>query len=369
MQYICGKGPVYWGEDREEVNELYFQVSWVFHNFVPIFIGLSAVILTEKGIGIERRKKQAGLGRRIFGILYMDGLNLKTIGNILCIFAIVLAILGMYNPWYSISVDIQEGEYKTDGMQEVMSLDGIEGVHVDELTSGEGMVQLLSFPIPFSYILALGIIFQLLATVGLRETTKLGRKYVGFGVKLLVIIAIILLLMSQTSRILDSAPVEIEDETGELITTVADSPQGGEQEVDMDKYGNATVEWGMEPGAWYLVAAGFLSVLGGICERLSKLELFEEDEKEKIKAEKQKKKERREKDEKEKRETKEKREEEKGKKEREEKEEEKKKTEEREKKEREEKEEGKKKAEEREKKERGKGRREEEIRREGRKGR
>ena len=189
--------------------------------------------------------------------------------------------MALAHPWYSISIDVDSGEYNTHGMQEVMLLDGEEGVHVDTLESNEGMQQLLAFPLPFSWLIGLGLIYMMLSTIGLRESKKLGKKYRTAGIRLVAIVVIILVMMSMNSLLLDSTPVEIEDETGELISTVSSNPWGGDQEVDMDRYGIAQAEWGLRWGAIYLLIGGILFILAGFCEKMADTELFEKkDEKE-----------------------------------------------------------------------------------------
>ena len=266
--------PMVWGDELQTVNSTTFRMDWFFYNFLMIFILLALLSLSIKLLSIYRRHKRTGLGKRVFSILSIDGLNMKSIGNMLSIIGMLVAVLSLFYPWYSVSVDIDAGDYKTDGMVEVVSVDGSDGVQVNKLESNSGLVQLFSFPIPFSVIIALGLFFLVLSSVGLQKSSKLGKKYIWGGIKLLIPIIIILIFVAQLSSILSIAPTSVPEEVETLVETISGSPAQGDETKEMGDYGTVHVKWGLEMGGIYLAVSGILLLVGGIMELLAKQDLF-----------------------------------------------------------------------------------------------
>ena len=61
---------------------------------------------------------------------YIDGGNLKSIGNILCIVGIILAFSACVYPWYAVETNITVEGYETHGMANMLTVDGLDGIIV-----------------------------------------------------------------------------------------------------------------------------------------------------------------------------------------------------------------------------------------------
>lgn len=266
--------PLEWGEDLNSVDSTNFKINWFFYNFLLIYIGIAAISLLIKLLLIYRRRKKTGLGNRIFSILYIDGFNLKSIGNIIVIIGMIFAILSIFYPWYGLSIDIDSGSFSTEGEVKVLSIDGIDGVQVNKLESNSGLVQLFAFPIPFSLIIGLGIFFLVISTVGILKSSKLGKKYLFSGIKFAIPILIILIFILQLGSIITQAPVDVPDESEELIETMSDSPLKGKETKTIGEYGTVSMKWGLEIGGLFLLMAGILIFIGGILEISARHEFF-----------------------------------------------------------------------------------------------
>ena len=271
--------PLSWGDDLQTVDSTIFRIDWFFYNFLMIFILLALLSLSVKLLTIYRRHKRTGLGRRVFSMLSIDGLNLKSIGNILTIIGMVLAVLSLFYPWYGVSVDIDSGDYRTNGMVDVVTVDGSDGVQINKLESNSGLVQLFAFPVPFSVIIALGLFFIVLSSVGLQKSSKLGKKYFWGGFKLLLPVIIILVFVAQLSSVLSLAPASVPAEVEELVEIISGSPVHGDETREIGDYGTVHITWGLEEGGLYLAVAGILLLLGGVMEILSRQDLFQPNEK------------------------------------------------------------------------------------------
>lgn len=258
--------PIGWGKGLPEVNSTVFRVNWLFYHFLTIFLLVAALTISIKLLLIYKRHRKTGLGNRIFSILYVDRPDMKSIGNIITIVGILLAVVSLFYPWYSVSVDVDSGEYSTGGMVEIISIDGKDGVQINQLESNSGLIQLFSFPLPFSVILGLVILNIILSSVGIQKTSKLGRKYIMAGIKIMIPIIIILVFVAQLGAVLDSTPVDVPEESEDLITLISDSPTGGDETEQIGDYGTVHVKWGLETGGYLLLAGGILMLIGGILE-------------------------------------------------------------------------------------------------------
>ena len=65
-------------------------------------------------------------------MFYIDGINLKSIGNILCFVGIIIAIFGLFNTWYEVSYNFSGSgsadSLNTEGWQDILKIDGLEGI-------------------------------------------------------------------------------------------------------------------------------------------------------------------------------------------------------------------------------------------------
>lgn len=271
--------PLMWGSNLPMANDIVFLVEWFLYYFIVIFIVVTVVSLTLMVLRILRRHKRTGLGPRIVSLLYIDGIDLKSIGNVLCVVGLIVAILGLLNVWYFVSLDVTTSELQTEGIVDLIVVDGINGVQVNLLESDSQLVQFSSFSLPFSLILALGLVFFVLATIGIAHSKLLGRKYLYRGIKLLIpVLLIIVIFMSLGAIPLGSNIAG--DETfslEEILNAITTSPLGGQMFLappDTGETSQMEVQWGLGAGGYYLLISGCILLVSGILEMISNTELF-----------------------------------------------------------------------------------------------
>jgi hypothetical protein len=277
--------PSGWGESLLEANDSIFMLEWFIYNFIMIFIAITIIMFAIAGFLIYRRHKKYGLGPRIVSILYIDGFNLKSIGNIVCIVGIVLIILGLIYPWYQISydtsaLDISE-EFKTTGLTELLKIDGLDGIQV--VIPGEnGFSPLGTLSIPFSIMFGISLIFLIVLTVGISYSKKLGNKYIGRGIRFLIPVIIILVVISVLGMFIPSDIAGNDAASGSItniLNAVSNSPFGNEQTFNIDIGGGLSaplkMSWGLGLGAWLLLIGGIVLILAGIIEKMAKTQLFD----------------------------------------------------------------------------------------------
>ncbi len=272
-----------WGNSLFPANDMMFMAEWFFYNFILIFIIITIVILALMAFRIYRRHKKYGLGPRIVSMLYIKGLNLHSIGNILCIVGIILAFIGLFNPWYFISYEasgsvITGTSFQTEGIVNLLSFDGLNGLHVT-IPGASGPIPMGSFVLPFSVFIAIGLIFMIIATIGIPLSKKLGTKYIWRGVRLLIPFILILVLILAIGSIVPSmagggqASSYIQD----IIDPLASSPFGGQSSTSFDVSGGTAqinLQWGLGLGAWLLLFAGIIILVSGILEIIANSQFF-----------------------------------------------------------------------------------------------
>jgi len=241
---------------------------------------LTAVSISLIAFRIYRRHKKHGLGPRIISMFYIDGFNIKSIGNILCILAIIIAVIGLFNSWYVVSTNMNVESFETSGMVNMISIDGIDGVKINFLDPSSGPVQLGSFAIPFSLFIGIGLVFLVLATVGISSSKKLGRKYITRGIKLLIPIVIILVIIMQLGAIpFGSMAGEGADETiEEILSSISSSPISGQMTIPVSESevgGQIVFQWGLDLGGQLLLVAAIVFFIAGIMETTAKTSFFE----------------------------------------------------------------------------------------------
>jgi len=272
--------PFMWGSSLPLANDNIFLLELFLYNFIIIFILLTVISLCIIAFRIYRRHKKYGLGPRIVSMFYIDGFDIKSIGNIICIVGIIIAIFGLFHTWYEISVGINAGDFETEGMIDLMSIDGINGVQISFPGSG-GPIPIGSLVIPFSAIIGIGIFLMVLTTIGISTSKKLGHKYIWRGIKLLSPIIVILIAIMAIGMVI---PSFIAGDTGEAtIGNVFDSisgfPLGGTKTIMISEVGDSgqvDMQWGLGLGGQLLIAAGIVLLVAGIVEVIAKTSFFEE---------------------------------------------------------------------------------------------
>jgi hypothetical protein len=273
--------PLVWAGGLQPANDYLFILEWFVYNFVLLFFLVTVLSLLLIGFFIYRRHKKYGLGPRIISLLYIDGMNVKSIGNILCIVAIILAILGLMFPWYTITANVSVPSYKDTGTFNALSIDGLNGIQV-RLPDQGGPVPLGTFALPFYLILGIGLVFLVLSTIGISQTKKLGKKYVTRGVRLLVpFILIFIFIMAIGSLVPQLAPATMKGNTDmfSVMNAVSAAPFNGQYTVQLsgvDGGGSVHLQWGFGVGVYLLMFAGILLIMAGLIEITAHAQFFEE---------------------------------------------------------------------------------------------
>jgi hypothetical protein len=256
-----------------------FILEWLVYNFVLLFVIITVLSLLLLAFLVYRRHKKSGLGPRIFSLLYIDGGNVKSIGNVLCIVALIVAILGLFYPWYVVSANVSVPSYREAGTFNALYIDGLNGMQI-RLPDRSGPVPLGTFVIPFYLLIGISLVFIVLSTIGISHSKKLGKRYLIRGARLFVpfiIIFIVILLVA--SIIPQIAPVNIKGNTDvfRAMNAVSGSPLNGQYTVqitDVEGGGSMHLQWGFGIGAYLLLFSGIILVMAGVLEIAAHAQFF-----------------------------------------------------------------------------------------------
>lgn len=263
--------PVSWGQGLPAASSMGFILDWFVYNLVLIYVAITVVILALIFFKIYRRHKKYGLGPRKVSLLYIDGLNLHTVGNILCIVGIIIAIIGLFSNWYLVSGNINvEGVSGTGGKIDILLLDGTSGLQINIPGAG-GSITVGAFVIPFSIFIGVGLLFTIIATIGINKSSKLGWKYISRGIRLFVPIIILLIgIMLIGSFISEPEPANTsENYASEMLSAISNAPFGGEKTIQIaeeDTTGYLSFSWGLGLGGYLLLLSGIVMLVAGILE-------------------------------------------------------------------------------------------------------
>lgn len=263
---VIWNDPIRWGESLSFLNNHLLILEWILYNFLTIFMLITILYILILIYKIYRRYKSTGLGPRITSILYIDGLNSKSIGNILLILSLILATIGLFYTWYSVTTDINIDGYSTSKPVEILSIDGIKGVQINLFDPARGSIGIGSFILPFSLIIGIGLTIFIIGTIGINKSRKLGIKYIIHGLKLLSPMLILVLLLFGIRFFvyqIDSAPLMFED----IIDALSRSPIHGNTIITVNNEsisGEISLQWGISLGGYLLLLSGVIMIISGL---------------------------------------------------------------------------------------------------------
>jgi len=268
-----------WGNSLLQANDTLFILEWFLYNFITIVILITVILLLLILVRIYFRHKKYGLGPRILSMLYIDGFNLKSIGNILCFVGIIIAVIGLIGSWYVVSADINVGDYQTQGMTDLISVHGLNGVQIF-MPSENGPIPMGSAMVPFSIFLLVGLFLMVLATIGVNRSRKLGMKYLFRGIRFIIVIVVLVSVVMSLGLFagFGSSNSGSSSYVPDLLKQISSKPFGGEYPFQINVQnvtGDVNVKWGIGSGAVLVLVSAIFFLVAGILEIVDNKEFFE----------------------------------------------------------------------------------------------
>jgi len=253
------------------VNGNYFILAWLAANFLLLFLIYLAIRGVWKVAGIVRLRKKSGLLVKKF--LKSRG----SLGLILGIVAILITVVALFLPWYTITAASEEEPLAQQGGVTLMTIDGINGMQVNLFlgTGGDstsGYTSLFFMQIPFAIIIGVGLVFLALDVIGVKSGKSLGTKFIlGAITSLLPFILIFVFIMGLPSFLPFASslvpgqtfPPQVED----MVGAIAGNPVYGTTSQQFPIVGATTVNWGFGIGAYLFVVAAVIRIIAGFIAR------------------------------------------------------------------------------------------------------
>ena len=262
-----------WGNARQQLSQDFLNVEWPIYYWVPIYAVIIAIPIIYHSYRIMRKVQRKQLKKPYIRLFDFKGMNLKTIGNIMAIAGLVIGLVSAFFPYYYAQLNANVGDFQTGGWIDLFIIDGQTGLQVNALDPSGGLVQVGSVPIPFGYLVIAGLLVFVFVTVGATRR-RAGRKYLLRGVDLVVPLILTVLVVAGLASILGSIPSVYPGldapQVKEMVSVLSAHPFGGDMNVNFPGYGTAQMKWGIGIGAYIMMLAGALLLLGGIFQIISK---------------------------------------------------------------------------------------------------
>ena len=253
------------------VNGSYFILAWLAAYFLLLFVIYLVARGAWKVVSIVRLHRKGGL--RVKKFLKGRG----GIGLILGLVAILITVVALFLPWYTITASSQSGPLAGQGGVTLMSIDGISGMQINLFlgTGGDatsGYASLFFMQIPFAIIIGVGLVFLALDVIGVKSGKSLGTKFILGALTLLLPFILIFVFIMEMPAFLpwasglvpgQSIPTQVND----IVRTMASNPVYGTTSQQFDVVGLTTVNWGFGIGAYLFLVAAAVRIAAGFITR------------------------------------------------------------------------------------------------------
>ena len=253
-----------WGIATFPVNMGWFVLCWIFYYLLYIFLAIFAIQLIIKLIkaGKTRSSKEVpSLGTVLQGR--------ATFGVMLGIVAMLLTVIAIFLPWYSVEADIQTTIISAKG--QILTIDGWNGLQVNFLVGDTGYAPIMNVAIPFYIVLITGIILTFVDIIGAKRAKSIGNKFILGGFSFLIFVIIIIVLISLLGTLVSSLGsmlgMPLPPEATAIMTAISTQPFQGTYSTTISGLGTIDFTWGLLMGAFVLLGSAIIKIFAGIILR------------------------------------------------------------------------------------------------------
>jgi len=253
------------------VGGTYFILAWLVANFLLLFVIYVVIRAAWKIVGIVRLHNKGGLLVKRF----LKGRG--SIGLALGIIAIVIMVIALFLPWYTITASSNSGPLAKQGGVTLMTIDGINGMQVNLFMgpggdSTSGYSNLFFMQIPFAILIAVGVVLLVFDVIGVKSGKNIGRKFMLGAITSLLPFILILLFMTQLPSFLPWASAlvpgqSVPPQLDTMVHAIAGNPVYGTTSQNFDVIGTTTVNWGFGIGAYLFLVAATIRIAAGFIMR------------------------------------------------------------------------------------------------------
>ncbi len=242
-------------------SKLNTTLSPIFDHFNTVFIVIVLVYIVYRVYKMAKLYRKEGF---VLSTFFSQKKNFIPV--ILVLVGVILFVLAMFQPWYTVSADINLGQLNTNGLKDVVSIDGINGIVL-----GDGILPGVDLPQrSLTFILALLLVSSIFIFIGSKSLKSFGWGGIRSGAIIIVVIVLIFglimflpsVLNSMLSKSVAGSPI------GDLITgftsAVSSSPMAGQYSYQItENIGSFFVKWTFGIGFYLFLISAILKIIGG----------------------------------------------------------------------------------------------------------
>lgn len=254
--------PVPWANGLDVPNTYVLLANWFLENLFLIFLLLVLLGIVLAIVRIVRVQRATHAGVKMWPYAHAGRRNRTTMAMLVAAVGMVVGLAGFLLPWYSMTVDANApGFLVTDGPEELLRMDGVDGLTLNPMRPDGEIVHVSVLPIPLGLMLAVTTALFFLRITGTKTSRKLGVRFIRKGIVAILPFVFVLLVMS---FLIPALPADDPSQLGvdDFLRPIATSPLGGRTTQTISG-GTATLAWGLGLGAWFLLVSGVLMFVAG----------------------------------------------------------------------------------------------------------
>jgi hypothetical protein len=160
---------------------------------------------------------------------------------------------------------VPQGDYATDGFVTLFSMGGTDLFVLNTLDPSGEVVNVGAFAVNFALIIGImvfGFILNSLAATPRRAS----KKYIGFGITLLIIFIIFFLVVIAIGPLAEMMAPSDNGGIVDILQYMSQNPFGGSATLDNPTFGEVQLRWGFELGS-LLLLGGIVLIIAGVLMR------------------------------------------------------------------------------------------------------
>jgi hypothetical protein len=250
-------------------GNLWLELLLYYLNWILLALVVLTILLTVRRV--YKMRKKGELKFPYFEILNVGAKGRRGLANILALAGLVIAVIGLLFPIFTMEIDVPLGDYATDGYVTLLSLGGSDLFVLNTLDPSGQVVNVGAFAVNFSLILGIMVFLFILNTLA-AGPKRASRKYMIFGITLIIIFIAFFLVVISIVPIAEMVVPPGNEGLVEALRNVAQNPFGGTASLDNPIFGEVQLRWGFGLGTLVLIGGVVLLMAGLIMRTAAKAE-------------------------------------------------------------------------------------------------
>ena len=250
-----------------DISMLWAKLLLYYSTWIILGIVLISVFFTFLR-GYKKRKK-GELRSPYLELLTIKGKDRRSIANTIALAGLIIAVIGMTYPVFTMEAWVVGGQYATGDYVTLFSLGGTDILVLNTLDPNGELLSLGTVAVNFALLLGSMVLLFVLSNFA-STPKKIARRYMGFGVTIIIISAFFLWAVLIMGDIVSYLAPSEEGGLVELVSYASQNPLGGAATIQNPTFGQVEVRWGMDWGALRLPAGMALVVAGLLMRSVAK---------------------------------------------------------------------------------------------------